>query len=634
MPISPRPFTPRTHPRSALGFGALVALVVAGLAGCSDAHPPFAEVGVIEGFYGKPWSHQDRLDMLEFMGRYQFQTYYYAPKDDPYHRERWRDPYPAEPRVRLRELVERARELNVRFCFALSPGLSIRYSDNEDFAVLARKLSDVAEMGVDCFALFLDDVPPALQDPQDRARYESLGAAHADLANRLHQVLAADGLRLVFCPTTYTNAWGDRDYVRIVGTSMHRDIPIFWTGPDVVTERITLEEARKWGQLLGRPPLVWDNYPVNDFAPWRIFMGGLSGRVPALSRGVQGIIFNPMNQAHASMIPLLTARLYAADPSGYTSEGAAERAAEQLYGAEAAKVLAPFFRYHGNQFAEGSPFDGLFIPDEDGVDVARVQAILREQESSMAQLAEMEPPLKQLSRELSTVVTRSRIRLERLLESPHWAIQGDRLRLDTRGFETAAPALDTPVTVDGRAVEWPAAAAKRPLFGADPGSEPAQIALGIRDQQLNILVEVPDTTPATPDPSGHAWGDHIVLTWMEVDGGRRLLLLPRSPEVAAFAGERRAKGYMDRALSGEENLNFEPFFVALFEPAEVAGLSWSIGAATGGYVLEMSMPLPDGPFALALNVVDISPEGVRHQHLSPVNYPFNPLTFTRVMVAE
>jgi len=52
----------------------------------------FANRGVIEGFYGPPWSHQDRLDMIRFMGRVGMNMYFYGPKDDPFHREKWREP--------------------------------------------------------------------------------------------------------------------------------------------------------------------------------------------------------------------------------------------------------------------------------------------------------------------------------------------------------------------------------------------------------------------------------------------------------------------------------------------------------------------------------------------------------------
>jgi hyaluronoglucosaminidase len=59
-------------------------------------HPALRHRGAIEGFYGSPWTQQERLDQLDFYGRFKLNTYVYAPKDDPYHRDRWREPYPAD----------------------------------------------------------------------------------------------------------------------------------------------------------------------------------------------------------------------------------------------------------------------------------------------------------------------------------------------------------------------------------------------------------------------------------------------------------------------------------------------------------------------------------------------------------
>ena len=50
--------------------------------------------GIVEGFYGKPWTQEQRIDMMAFCEAHRLNAYIYAPKDDPYHREKWREPYP------------------------------------------------------------------------------------------------------------------------------------------------------------------------------------------------------------------------------------------------------------------------------------------------------------------------------------------------------------------------------------------------------------------------------------------------------------------------------------------------------------------------------------------------------------
>ena len=57
------------------------------------SEPGFAHRGVIEGYYGAPYTHADRLWLLERMGAWGMNRYVYAPKDDPFHRARWRSEY-------------------------------------------------------------------------------------------------------------------------------------------------------------------------------------------------------------------------------------------------------------------------------------------------------------------------------------------------------------------------------------------------------------------------------------------------------------------------------------------------------------------------------------------------------------
>src|SRR5262245_29173716 len=47
--------------------------------------------GVVEGFYGKPWTHGERTELFEWMAEWGLNTYLYAPKDDLKHRAIWRE---------------------------------------------------------------------------------------------------------------------------------------------------------------------------------------------------------------------------------------------------------------------------------------------------------------------------------------------------------------------------------------------------------------------------------------------------------------------------------------------------------------------------------------------------------------
>ena len=120
--------------------------------------PEIAYRGVVEGFYGTPWSTEARESIIRFCGEYKMNTYIYGPKDDPYHRSpNWRDPYPEREARELRRLVRVAEESGVDFVWAIHPGQDIRWTD-EDRDNLLRKFEQMYDLGVRAFAVFFDDI--------------------------------------------------------------------------------------------------------------------------------------------------------------------------------------------------------------------------------------------------------------------------------------------------------------------------------------------------------------------------------------------------------------------------------------------------------------------------------------------
>ena len=101
---------------------------------------PFRHRGVIEGFYGTPWAHEDRLHVVSQLGAWGMNRYVYAPKDDPLHRSRWREPYPEEWLARFAELRACGARAGVEVGTAISPGLSIRYAAADERRELCEKL--------------------------------------------------------------------------------------------------------------------------------------------------------------------------------------------------------------------------------------------------------------------------------------------------------------------------------------------------------------------------------------------------------------------------------------------------------------------------------------------------------------
>lgn len=111
-------------------------------------YPDVPYRGVVEGFYGTPWSHEARLSQLEFYGRNKMNVYLYGPKDDPYHSTpNWRKPYPEREAAQLKELVDKAAENGVIFYWAIHPGQDIKWND-EDRQNLLNKFERMYELGV------------------------------------------------------------------------------------------------------------------------------------------------------------------------------------------------------------------------------------------------------------------------------------------------------------------------------------------------------------------------------------------------------------------------------------------------------------------------------------------------------
>ncbi len=250
--------------------------------------------GVIEGFYGRPWSWDERLDVMAWCGARGMTHYLYAPKDDPLHRDRWRDPYPDDALAGFERLVA-SDTLEVGF--GISPGLSIDYDSAADRAALLSKIDQLLDVGVRLVGLALDDIPPA----------DGLGEHHAALTSWLHDRLAGRA-ELVLVPTEYTGT-AATPYLDALHRGTPAEVPIAWTGDTVVCDAITVEQAEaRAGALGGRAPLIWDNYPVNDAVMAdRMFLGPLRGRDPGLADVCSGYVANPMVQPTASKLPLASA---------------------------------------------------------------------------------------------------------------------------------------------------------------------------------------------------------------------------------------------------------------------------------------------------------------------------------------
>ncbi len=310
----------------------------------SKTTSPFVHRGLIEGFYGTPYRHEDRLWWIEELGRIGMNRYLYAPKEDPLHREHWKTPYPEETLTRFRELVDAGERHGVTVGFAISPGVSMVYSGHDDRRLLREKLEQFRETGARLFCLALDDVPTSLLHERDQHRYPSLAAAHVDVAHAVKQWIGDEAL-LWLIPTDYVGS-EPTPYLETLGTELDGSIDVAWTGRTVLSPDIKRSEAEARSATLRRKLLVWDNVPVAD-GPMRaaLHLTPYCGRDPGLATSCSGVMLNGMVQARASAIAVRTAADFLNEPSAYDMEVSWEAAlARSSSGVE--EPFALFARAH------------------------------------------------------------------------------------------------------------------------------------------------------------------------------------------------------------------------------------------------------------------------------------------------
>jgi hyaluronoglucosaminidase len=312
-------------------------------------YPDAAVRGVVEGFYGTPWSQPARLDQMDFYGSVKLNTFMYAPKDDPFHRARWKEPYPADQLADLGTLVNAARRNHVRFLFALSPGVSICFSDPADRQAIETKLKSIYDLGVRDFVLAWDDINylqwncDSDQEVYGDPSAEAAGKAQADVINQVQTGFLdhLDGARpLTIVPTEYYDV-DDSPYKTVLRERLLRAIGVMWTGTAVLPSKITVEDAAAAEKVWGRKVFLWDNYPVSDFdVNGRVLLGPYANRAPGLATALSGMLLNPMSRAAASKVALIGGADFTWHDNGYEPERTAVLAAEHFAGGDQRTTVA------------------------------------------------------------------------------------------------------------------------------------------------------------------------------------------------------------------------------------------------------------------------------------------------------
>lgn len=254
--------------------------------------------GVVEGFYGTPWSQEARLSQLDFYGANKLNTYIFGPKNDPYHSTpKWRIPYPEKEAGQIRLLIEKANENEVDFVWAIHPGRDIQWNDTDRIHII-NKFEHMYKLGVRSFAVFFDDI----------SGRGTQASNQVELLNYLNEHFIrkkADARPLIMCPTEYNRSrWKpEKNYLATLGSGLDPSIRIMWTGDRALSD-ITSDNLHWINGIIQRKPYIWWNFPVTDFANDRLLMGEVYGIDDCIRTHVSAFVANPMQYAEASKIAL------------------------------------------------------------------------------------------------------------------------------------------------------------------------------------------------------------------------------------------------------------------------------------------------------------------------------------------
>lgn len=327
-----------------------------------NTSPNFPIRGVVEGFYGKPWSHQQRLRAIEKFGDFNFNTYFIAPKDVPWQRFNWRQPFNDEFIGLTKELIIKGSENGIAVTACVSPGLSVRYSDINDVNSVVTRFKQLYDAGSRHFSLLWDDIAWELQHQEDIDTFPTTASAQAWFTNQVWKAMLKvdNSIQMTVCPMHYCGR-GNEPYLVDIGPLLSPRINLMWTGRDICSGYLDIADAVIFQRSTLRPPLYWDNFPVNDGSMQKnLYIGPIRNREVGLQRYSAGLLANPMLQFEMSLFPLKTIGDYLWDTESYSPEKSWESGIIQLVEDEKSRIaLRSFMRCSMASNVGGDPAPDL-----------------------------------------------------------------------------------------------------------------------------------------------------------------------------------------------------------------------------------------------------------------------------------
>lgn len=333
--------------------------------------------GLVEGYYGYPYSVAVKKDLMRFMMRMKMNTYMYGAKSDVYHSQKWEAPYPATltpqqvkngllTQDMIRDIAKTSQDTKVNFIWAIHPGNSF-VGDANVVNRIMNKYSRMYELGVRQFAVFVDDVGVPKSEADCKTNADHLTALQAAIDKKWNNASASPEARvrpLHFVPQVYTLSWvGEADRKRFYNalSKTPDKITIYITGWGVwtVPNSNDLDVVRK---ELQRPAAWWWNYPCNDNADGQIYPSDMyynffempavdnNAKMPKQLEHGLGIVSNPMQEGEVAKTALFSVADYAWNNAAFDNTKSWNASFSRILSSpeqqQAYKTIIPYLRWN------------------------------------------------------------------------------------------------------------------------------------------------------------------------------------------------------------------------------------------------------------------------------------------------
>lgn len=269
--------------------------------------------GFIEGYYGNPWSVEDRSDLMTYGGYYKLNAYFYAPKDDPKHRVQWRSLYTEDELTWIKQLADAGNASKCRFVYGIHPfpgndPFGINKNEDgyqKDLTDLKAKLKQVIDQGVRQVAILADD----FANPGGELGLRLVNDITTWLETEVKSQYPDMKTTLPYIPFDYMGNGSSNEFTSL--KQAPENVQLVMTGGRIWGE-VTQNFSQTFKNNTGRAPYYWINWPCSDNSKKHLIMGGNDtflhpGVDPTL---IEGIMLNPMQQSEANKSALFAVADY------------------------------------------------------------------------------------------------------------------------------------------------------------------------------------------------------------------------------------------------------------------------------------------------------------------------------------